>query len=196
MNNRKVSSIDYERYKKKKMEESMESSWVRTELDMLREFKVITDREEVFLQIIQLNKLYKTRLSRGHSKAPDECGELADYIASEAFQSRVMTEDKVIAISLVVDLARAAKTRGRFLLSFASKYCHHCNPNMFPIYDSVNVDYLKKHYSYIDKRDYKEYMDVYSLFCRDIDVDLSCADSEEGFFVDKFINNLQKQDKN
>lgn len=80
-------------------------------------------------------------LSFGKSSAPDEGSEFADFIVSERFQSRITTIDKDVAAALVTDLAKAAKTRGRFQLSFASKYCYHCNPNMFPIYDSVNADY-------------------------------------------------------
>lgn len=98
--------------------------------------------------------------------------------------------------SLVTDFARAAKTRGRFQLSFASKYCHHCNPNMFPIYDSVNAEYLKRHYSYADEKDYGKYIEAYSLFCANIGVNLSTAKNPyEGFYVDKFINNIEKDIK-
>ena len=135
-------------------------------------------------------------LSFGKSSAPDEGGEFADFIVSERFQSRITTIDKDVAAALVTDLAKAAKTRGRFQLSFASKYCHHCNPNMFPIYDSVNSDYWKNHFSYKNDKDYRDYIDAYARFCSKIGVDLeNMSDKQEGFYVDKFINNIDKNVK-
>ena len=56
-------------------------------------------------------------LSFGNSNAPDEGGELADFITSDRFQKEIKTKDKDVAAALVTDLAKAAKTRGRFLLS-------------------------------------------------------------------------------
>lgn len=184
---------DYELFKKDLMDNSTKNPWIVVELELLDKFKVKVDRETALQQVIELNSKYGIRLSRGQSKFPDECGELADYIASDSFQNRIKTTDKAVAASLVMDLAKAAKTGGRFLLSFASKYCHHCNPNMYPIFDSLNEEYLKNHYSYSGKRDYRKYMDAYSLFCKDIEVDLdSTTDKEMGFWVDKFINNIEK----
>ncbi|MDE5768888.1 MAG: hypothetical protein K2H29_04600 [Oscillospiraceae bacterium] len=190
---RKYTNQDFELFKKEVMDNNAKNPWIISELELLHKFEVEVNHETALHQVIELNKKYGTRLSRGQSKLPDECDELANYIASDSFQNRIKTTDKDVAASLVMDLAKAAKTRGRFLLSFASKYCHHCNPNMYPIFDSVNENYLKEHHSYSGKRDYRKYMDAYSLFCKDIEVDLeSATDKEIGFWVDKFINNIEK----
>ncbi len=193
MLNYKATKADYEQFRKDLNANGEVFPWFESEQKFLDNFKVNVDRETALKQIITINRKYSTHLSFGKSNAPDEGGELADYISSEYFQSRITTTDEDIAAALVMDLAKAAKTRGRFLLSFASKYCHHCNPNMFPIYDSVNAIYLRKHYSYSDNHEYKEYVKAYTLFCDSIGVDLATAsDKQEGFWVDKFINNIEK----
>ena len=183
---------DYTRYKEDLQEKakSDKKCWVCGELEFLREFKVEGDYNTVLQQVKRLNSLYKTRLSN------DECKKLADFIYySDIFHSRILTNDRDVAASLVMELA-AKEISGRSNLSFASKYCHHCNPNMYPIFDSVNEQYLKDHYSYKGKRDYRKYIDVYALFCQDIGVNLSIAeDKEEGFWVDKFINQIDKNAK-
>ena len=190
--NNKPTKEDYARYKEELQEKEKNDKkfWVRGELEFLREFKVEGDYNTVLQQVKRLNSLYKTRLSN------DECKKMADFISySDIFRDRILTNDRDVAASLVMELAEAAKEiRGRSNLSFASKYCHHCNPNIFPIFDSLNVLYLKSHYSFTSKGDYRKYMDTYALFCQDIGVDLSNAeDKEEGFWVDKFINNLDKK---
>ncbi len=188
--NNTVTKEDYACYKEDLQEEakSNKNCWVCGELDFLRGFKVNSDYDTVLQQVKRLNSLYKTRLSN------DECKKMADFISySDIFRDRILTNDRDVAASLVMELA-AKEISGRSNLSFASKYCHHCNPNMYPIFDSVNEEYLKDHYSYSGKRDYRKFMETYALFCKDIGVDLSSAeDKEEGFWVDKFINNLDKQ---
>lgn len=193
MLNYEVNNKGYEQFRKNLKANREDFPWFDYEQEFLDSFKVNVDRETALQQIITINSKYSTHLSLGKSSAPDEGGELGDFIVSDSFQSRITTTDKDVAAALVTDLAKAAKTRGRFLLSFASKYCHHCNPNMFPIYDSVNAIYLKEHYSYSDNHDYREYIDAYNLFCHSIGVDLQTAsDKQEGFWVDKFINNIEK----
>ena len=193
MLNYKATKADYEQFRKNLKTDKEAFPWFESEQEFLDGFKVNADRETVLQQIITINRKYSTHLSFGKSNAPDEGTELADYIISEHFQSRITTKDEDVAAALVMDLAKAAKTRGRFLLSFASKYCHHCNPNMFPIYDYVNAIYLRDHYSYSDNHDYREYIEAYALFCHSIGVDLEKAsDKQEGFWVDKFINNIEK----
>lgn len=193
MLNYEVNNKGYEQFKKDLCKNEKAFSWFKSELEFQDNFKVNVDHETALQQIITINSKYSTHLSFGKSSAPDEGSELADFIVSNSFQSRITTTDKDVAAALITDLAKAAKTRGRFLLSFASKYCHHCNPNMFPIYDSVNAIYLKEHYSYSDNHDYREYIDAYNLFCHSIGVDLQKAsDKQEGFWVDKFINNIEK----
>ena len=189
-----ATNSDYEQFKEDLKNNREGEEWFSSEYAFYKNFKVEADRETALTQVVELNKKYSVRLSRGLSKQPDECGELADFIASNSFKARIMTTDKDIAAALVIDLAKAAKTRGRYLLSFASKYCHHCNPTMYPIFDSINEKYIKDHYSYICKRDYRKYMEAYFLFCNDIGVKDLCnaKDTDEGFFVDKFINNIEK----
>lgn len=197
MLNYEVNNEGYEQFKKDLNSNDKDFFWFKSELEFLENFvKENVNREIALQQVIILNKKYKTRLSLGKSKLSDESGELTEFIVSDSFKNRINTKDTNVAISLINDFRKAAKARGRDLLSFASKYCHHCNPNMFPIYDSENVEYLKNHYSYKDKKDYSEYIDVYNLFCKSIGVDLENAvDNKEGFYVDKFINNLEKSDK-
>lgn len=197
MLNYEISKNGYEQFKKDLQINQEAFPWFADEKTFLDNFRISADRDIVLQQIKTINSKYSTHLSFGNSNAPDEGGELADFITSDRFQKEIKTKDKDVAAALVTDLAKAAKTRGRFLLSFASKYCHHCNPNMFPIYDKVNADYLKEHYSYKDKKDYWEYIDAYSMFCSKIGVDLESgsADKYEGFYVDKFINNIDKESR-
>lgn len=196
MLNYEVSKKGYEQFKMELQTNKEAYPWFKSELDFLDSFKIKVDCETALQQIKTINSKYSTHLSFGKSRLPDEGRELATFIASKSFQSRVETKDIDVAAALVIDLAKAAKTRGRFLLSFASKYCHHCYPNMFPIYDSINAIYLKDHYSYKDKKDYGEYIDAYSRFCEKIGVNLVTAcDHYEGFYVDKFINNIDKNTK-
>ena len=193
MLNYEVNNKGYEQFKKDLRNNEKAFPWFKGELEFQDNFKVNVDHETALQQIITINSKYSTHLSFGKSSAPDEGGELADFIVSESFQSRIKTTDKDVAAALVIDLAKAAKTRGRFLLSFASKYCHHCNPNMFPIYDRVNADYLEEHFSYKDDKDYRKYIDAYARFCGKIGVYLETVDDkQEGFYVDKFINNIDK----
>ncbi|MBR4201245.1 MAG: hypothetical protein IKQ91_08235 [Oscillospiraceae bacterium] len=192
-----VSPKGYEQFKaflqKELHSDSKEYKWIRDEWALLLEFKANADRDTAIRQIMTINNRYSTHLSYGKSNAGDERIDFADFIISKRFREDVTTTDKTAAAALVIDFAKAAKSRGRFQLSFASKYCFHCVPNMFPIYDKENLDYLTAHYSYKDKKDYREYIDAYAHFCRDIGVDLSSAsDPYEGFWVDKFINNIEK----
>ncbi|SHM40099.1 hypothetical protein [Ruminococcus flavefaciens] len=196
MLNYEVSKKGYEQFKKDLKTNNEAFHWFKSELDFLDSFKIKVDCETALQQIKTINSKYSTHLSFGKSELADESRELAAFIASKSFQSRIGTKDIDVAAALVIDLAKAAKTRGRFLLSFASKYCHHCYPNMFPIYDSINAIYLKENYSYKDKKDYGEYIDAYSRFCQKIDVNLvTVSNRYEGFYVDKFINNIDKNTK-
>lgn len=193
MLNYEVSKKGYEQFREDLKNNKEAFPWFEGEKKFLESFKAIVDRETALQQVITINSKYSTHLSFGKSSAPDEGDEFADFIVSESFQSRITTTEKDVAAALVTDLAKAAKTRGRFQLSFASKYCHHCNPNMFPIYDSVNADYLKEHFSYNGNKDYRSYIDAYARFCSKIGVNLENADDkQEGFYVDKFINNIEK----
>lgn len=196
MLNYEVNEMGYKKFKEDLNSDEKAFPWFKSELEFQESFKIKVDRETALQQIKTTNSKYSTHLSFGKSAAPDEGSELADFISSEKFQSRITTTDKDVAAALVIDLAKAATSRERFLLSFASKYCHHCNPNMFPIYDSVNADYLKNHYAYKGQKDYRQYMDSYALFCKSIGVNLETTDdSQEGFYVDKFINNIDKDSK-
>lgn len=187
MRNFKATNEDYNTFKKDLWEKRNENPWIVSELDFLNEFKVQVDRETALHQVRKLNSKYSTHLSHA------EMEEFADYIASNEFQSKITTRDINVAIELVSNLSIAAKIRGRNNLSFASKYCHHCFPNMYPIFDSINAKYLKDHYSYKDRRDYQDYYAYYTLFCKDIGIDLeNTSDKEEGFWIDKFINNIEK----
>ena len=193
MLNYEVNKAGYEKFKRDLLSNEEAFPWFKSELEFQESFHVKVNRETALQQIIKINSKYSTHLSFGKSDAPDEGGELAEFIVSKDFQDRIKTKDKDVAAALVIDLAKAAKKRGHFQLSFASKYCHHCNPNMFPIYDSVNAKYLAGHYSYKGQRDYRQYMDAYALFCDSIGVKLETADDKkEGFYVDKFINNIEK----
>lgn len=74
-------------------------------------------------------------------------------------------------------------------LSFASKYCHHCRPNIFPIYDSVNVWVLTVLMGYKDKRDYNEFVKCFKVFCGEV-INRVVLDEDEGFYIDKYIQSI------
>ena len=188
----KVTPEGYGQFKKDLQTNKEAYPWFESEKDFLDSFKADADREVALQQIKTLNSKYHTHLSFGGSEKADESSEFADFIISERFRKDIKTTDKNVAAALVTDFAKAAKTRGLFQLSFASKYCHHCNPNMFPIFDSVNEKYLRKYHSYSGYRDYRRYIDAYARFCKKIGVQLEKASKKEGFYVDKFINNIEK----
>jgi len=117
MLNYEISKNGYEQFKKDLQINQEAFPWFADEKTFLDNFRISADRDIVLQQIKTINSKYSTHLSFGNSNAPDEGGELADFITSDRFQKEIKTKDKDVAAALVTDLAKAAKTRGRFLLS-------------------------------------------------------------------------------
>jgi len=79
--------------------------------------------------------------------------------------------------------------------SFATKYCHHCRPNKYPVYDALNMWVMSIHYGYeyVDDpksgsefRPYQDFVECYNLFCKDFIAGIEHGD-DEGFYIDKYI---------
>ena len=73
--------------------------------------------------------------------------------------------------------------------SFATKYCHHCSPNKYPIYDSLNVRVLSVYCGYgANGKDYQSYVECYNRFYEALIQDENgIEEKDKGFYVDKYI---------
>ena len=114
-----------------------EPDWIVGEKKLLSDFqsKFESTNKEVILQlVIGLNKHYRTRISDETLK------EIANFILQPDFNEKLKSDNHDL-----VDKMRYGhnkeKKNGKTVdyLSFASKYCHHCYPDKYPIYDSINM---------------------------------------------------------
>lgn len=144
------------------------------------------DYDTVLERVEWINANYSTRMPEGDRKV------IANYISGRSDFDAALDED---GYSLVDDLRKCGTSKKHF--SFATKYCHHCRPNKYPIYDALNMRVLAIYYGYRDKYNqepdsklisYREYCSCHDLFRSDF-VNRKPADyaDDEGFYIDKFI---------
>ena len=95
--------------------------------------------ENILLKVSALNDFYSTNIFDTYT--------VAKHILSLDIDTRLKEGD----YTLVNDMA-SVNMGSRIInfYSFASKYCSHHNPELFPIYDSY-VEKMLKHYRKIDK---------------------------------------------
>lgn len=147
-----------------------------------------TDVEEVEHKVRRVNALYSTRMWE------------ADIMCAvrKIVNMRFDNELKQNGYSLVdklryIDNERPNKTSNSVTridhYSFATKYCHHCNPDKYPIYDRVNMNVLTVYLGYKDRRIYDEYIECYFAFCTMAGLD----HKKHGFLIDKYIQAIGGQ---
>ena len=138
-----------------------------------------TDAGTVKRRVTELNRLYSTRASG------DELVEVVNLILHMNFEQQ-LDEAGYKLMELLRHVPSSRVNSGRIdHLSLASKYCHHCRPDKYPIYDSVNVRVLSVYFGYKDKRDYEEYVKCFKAFCSFLGYDE--LKDNEGFYIDKYI---------
>ena len=155
--------------------------WLKKELALLKDFSDTpenTNKDIVSYRVRKLNSAYSTRISNV------ELDEIEKIILQPGFDEKLDDGyEAVEKLRRVPSQRQSAPTRD--YLSFATKYCHHCLPDKFPIYDSVNVRVLSDYSGYKDKRNYTEYVECFKQFC----LAIRCSElkANEGFYVDKYI---------
>ncbi len=98
-----------------------------------------TDINDILIKASSLNDFYSTNIYSIFS--------VAKRISELNIDSRLASED----LSLVDDIANIVINGKQFrFYSFASKYCSHHMPNVFPIYDSY-VEKILKYFKQKDK---------------------------------------------
>lgn len=106
-----------------------------------------TDSDQVLVKVVVLNRLYSTNIYEPYT--------VASHITKLGIDDRLATGDA----TLVADVADVSfRTKKRFLLSFATKYCSWHQPSKFQIFDSY-VEWLlwqyKKQFGFADFRKYE-----------------------------------------
>lgn len=148
-------------------------------------------------RVKKLSSLYRTRVPENEQK------QLIDIIKNPEFDERLETDKdgsyEAVLSLLGVNREKEGKPPTEVNhLSFATKYCHHCKPNMYPIYDAVNKEVLmtlsdcKEISRAKGYMKYLSYAECYKAVCRDyiIDLDKDNPDRDEGFYVDKYIQSI------
>jgi len=138
------------------------------------------DGETVKNRIEKLNNYYSTRLSK-----PTQ-SEIAEFILQSDFDERLDRDDYGLVDELRYAHNKIKKDGKKYdYFSFASKYCHHCRPDKYPIYDSVNVRVFNVLFGYTDNRKYGEYVACFKKFCSILGYNE--LKHNEGFYIDKHI---------
>lgn len=121
-----------------------------------------TNLDDVLIKVCALNDFYNTNIFSSFT--------VAKHIVNLKIDKRLSKKD----LKLVNEIAYIKVPRGRKInfYSFATKYCSHHMPTVYPIYDSY-VEKLLMHYKKIDKfanfkkidlRNYQKYHDILSQF--------------------------------
>lgn len=118
--------------------------------------------DHVLLKVSALNDFYSTNI---YATYP-----VAKHILSKKIDRRLKAGD----CSLVNEIAKVSIKKGttKNFYSFASKYCSHHNPKIFPIYDSyvekMLIHYKRKdrfdHFTKADLKDYERFVNIIGNF--------------------------------
>lgn len=123
-----------------------------------RETSINTDISVVLIKCSTLNDFYSTKIYKTYSVAKN-------IISITDFDNRLRQGDDL----LVRDIA---EVDGRNNYSFATKYCSHHQPTMFPIYDRYVADVLdalRKQYPEVMPFCHKDELKDYTTFRKSID---------------------------
>ena len=152
------------------------------ELELLKDFSdnpENTDEAVVERRVRKLNKAYSTRISA------EGLNEIKKLILQPGFDAELDRDGYMLVEKLRRVPSSKTEKGWADCLSFATKYCHHCRPDKYPIYDSVNVRALTVCIGYEDKRDYAEYVKCFKAFCSALGFEE--LKGNEGFYIDKYI---------
>lgn len=115
------------------------------------------DMSDILIKCSSLNDFYSTNIFKVHN--------VAKHFLNQNIDERLAMGD----LNLVMDLANLEINGKKFFFySFATKYCSHHRPDMYPIYDS----YVNKLLKYFRNRDgfmafkeanLKEYISYYNI---------------------------------
>ena len=115
------------------------------------------DMSDILIKCSSLNDFYSTNIFKVHN--------VAKHFLNQKIDERLAVGD----LNLVMDLANIEINGKRFFFySFATKYCSHHRPDIYPIYDS----YVNKLLKYFRNRDgfmafkesnLKEYISYYNI---------------------------------
>ena len=159
-------------------------AWLEREKALLSEFsssRENTDEKVVRARAKKLNSSYGTRIPEV------ELNEIVERILRQGFDEKL---DRG-SLELINELMRvpSGRTKSKTIdhFSFATKYCHHCRPDVYPIYDSVNARVLSVYFGYKGDRDYVEYIECFKSFCSCIGLEYAKLQGGEGFYIDKYI---------
>ena len=161
---------------------STNPDWLKKEEKFLEEFldnPANTNEAIVAQRVKTLNAFYHTIIFAV------EQSEITKIILQPGFDAELDSDgyESVEKIRHVPNTKKGKEYRD--CLSFATKYCHHCRPDKYPIFDSVNVNVLTVCMGYQDSRNYTEYVECFKKFCSAIGCD-ELKDGE-GFYIDKYI---------
>lgn len=123
-----------------------------------RETSINTDIRIVLLKCSTLNDFYSTKIYKTYSVA-------MNIISITDFDSRLRHGDDSLVKAI-------AEVDGRNNYSFATKYCSHHQPTLFPIYDRYVADVLealRRQYPDVMPFLRKEELKEYSIFRKAID---------------------------
>ena len=179
---------DYDDFKNNLIENS--PNGINAEWEFLQRFICKPgnkDKPTISEQVNTLNKLYKTRIP-----LCEQSKIVADIMNSD-FDKELGYEGYGLVeyLRYVKSERTTSKTINHF--SFATKYCYHCRPNKYPIYDSVNMRVMSVYYGYEQKNNsnnYEKFVECYSMFCKDFIGNYEIRIKQhgyEGFYIDKFI---------
>lgn len=117
--------------------------------------------EDILIKCSALNDFYSTNIFKIHN--------VAKHYLTQNIDKRLAAGD----MTLVGDLAHITiESKSFYFYSFASKYCSHHRPDVYPIYDSYVhklLCYLRKRdhfakFKSIDLKDYQTYVSVINSF--------------------------------
>lgn len=167
-----------------------ELNGLRKEVEFFKDFSDnfrTADKEKLKELMKKLNHLYKTRISL------DVLDEMASFILQIDLNKELESDGYDLVDGLRYAHSKVKKDGFYDYLSFASKFSHHCNPDKYPIYDSVNVSVFKMFLGYKDKRNYREYVECFKAFCSAIEIDK--FENNIGFYIDKYIQAIGKHEE-
>lgn len=166
--------------------------WLEKEESLLREFsssRENTDEEVVRKRAKALNASYGTRIPEV------ELNEIVDRILRPGVDEKLDCGSFELINELMRVPSKRTKSQTIDHFSFATKYCHHCRPDVYPIYDSVNARVLSVYFGYKDNRDYAEYVGYFKSFCGCIGCNYGKLKDGEGFYIDKYVQAIGRDRK-
>jgi len=121
-----------------------------------------TEINDILIKVASLNDFYSTNIFSPFK--------MAKHILELKIDDRLRAGDLTLINDIALLETKAGKTVSMY--SFASKYCSHHFPDVYPIYDSY-VDDILRHFKYVDRfyefdkadlKDYPKFLNVILQF--------------------------------